>query len=325
MSETVLDYTSLSTAASCGRKFQYAVEERLAPKGARVPLIAGSIMHEALRSLYADGWDIEAAVSVLHAAFDRSGWTPPRVCMCEKKSNCKCYAYMTRGHLEVVLRNYHADRSKSPTWIEAESTLPAAESSRLEEAIVWDWKGESGEVLRLGGKIDLPTVIAGKRCIVDHKTSTSWLNSFWFTQRFGLGLQFRLYAAAMQALHGERYEEAWVNAIYIGQSAADDATAWARRQSVPHMLKKVADITPASLEEAWQWAKGHSETIDLWRKTGRFPQNERACGDWGSCEFAPLCSVAPGMRREIEKRRGYEVRVIDGLLASGADSSEEVA
>ena len=308
----VLDYSAASTLHACSRKFQYQYEQGLRPKGGDPAYLhGGSAFHEALHSLYTLRWDLGAAMDAL-----RAGWgdfITPRVGK---------HAYLTLGHLELVLERYFEDRTQNPTALE-KGAIEGAERLHAEDAIVFDWPGKDGRLLRVGGKIDLPTMLAGERFIVDHKTTTSWLNNWWFAERFTLGHQFRVYGAAMKALTGETYSGAYVNGIYIGEKATDPPEAWKKRQSVPNSLFGPISFSEEMLEETWDWMDSAHALKEMHESRGHWPQNEAACGLYGGCQFKVLCERTPKVRSAIA-RMEFDVVRNTGVLLSGADGTERV-
>ena len=300
--ETALvpDYSYISTFARCPRRGYYAHVLGLEPPEPNIPALAGTAMHAALHVLYTQAWDYDAAREALAASWG------------DLKPSGR-YEWLTLGHLEIVLRNYMEDRRPDEVGqvVEIGTTLD-------ENAVVFDWKNAKGESIRLGGKIDLPRLIANQRYVIDHKTTTSWLNEWWLKERYPLLHQARIYVAALQALTGERYEGAYINGIYIGQFAADEPAAWAKRKSVRSKLFGPFMFSQSQLEETWEWAKTWLDTIRFWQEADRWPQNEGACSDFGGCSYLELCQAHPVVRPSLISRK-YVRRAPTGVLASGAD------
>ena len=308
----VMDYSAASLLHSCPRKFDLSANQGLRPKGGDpVYMHAGTCMHEALHSLYTVRWDLGLAMDALRAKW--GDFVSPKVGK---------HAYLTLGHMEVCLENYFEDRSLRPTALE-KGAIEGAERLHAEDAIVFDWRHSDGRLIRVGGKIDLPTMLAGERFIVDHKTTTSWLNNWWFTERFSLGHQFRVYGAGMRALTGETYSGAYVNAVYIGEKAGDDVVKWKTRQSVPNALFGPISFSDDMLDETWEWMEAAHRLKEFHAAAGVWPQNEAACGLYGGCQFKVLCERAPKVRKAIARMEFDKVE-LTGVLMSGADGTERV-
>jgi hypothetical protein len=302
-----MDYSAASTLHACPRKFRHQYIERLRLKGGEAPyLTAGTAMHSALEALYTVQWDLAGALEALREALE--GYQPP---------TSGKFAYLTPGHLEIVLAEYFEDRSAKPTALES-AIIGESGRERSEEAITFDWQHSDGRVIRVGGKLDLPTKLGGQRYVVDHKTTTSWLNDYWYRERFALGHQFRVYCAAMKALTGERYSGAYINALYLGEPPK---RGWGTGKSVSNALYGPMEFSEEMLEETWEWMEAAQALAAFHEERGTWPQNEGACGAYGGCEYLDLCQRTPQVRKAIAKVN-YEVWEPQGVLMSGADGSK---
>jgi len=269
-----------------------------------MPMHCGSAGHAALDVLYTQKWDRKLALDAFRASW---GDVKPPL---EGK-----HAYLTRGHGEAVLEAYIEEREESPTMLEEAAVLGGV----AEQAIVFQWPSADGsELLTIGGKPDLPVKFStGAHYIVDHKWTTLWLNSFWEKQ-FKVGHQLRIYAAMMQHREGIVFDGGYINAVYMGKSPKGE---WSKLASSPTRLVQV-DFTPAHLEETWAWVKALQKEEELWQELGTWPQDEKACGNYGGCEFLELCEAPPGALRESLMRTKFEEWEPTGILLSGADGNK---
>lgn len=298
------DYSAISTLHTCARMYQHKYKQYLRPAEPEPPyLTGGQGGHAALHYLYTEAWDLEGALDAL-----RTSWggyeTPPG----------HKHGYLTLGHMEAVIEEYFRDRSERPTALEQEDMR----STRLnaEEAIVFEWPHpQTGEILIVGGKPDLPTQLAAQNYMIDNKFTTSWINSHW-AKRFQLGHQFRIYCAAMEVLTGERYEGAYINAIYIGEPPK---RGWGSGKSVQNMLLGPFTYTEEHMIETWEWLKAGQEMEQLFDQLGFWPQNEQACDSYGGCDYLPICERTPKLR-DFVIRQQYRQRPPTGKLVSGADN-----
>lgn len=301
--DLVHDFSSLSTAASCLRKFKHKYVDRLDTPGPNPAMHAGSALHAAFEVLYGERWDLGAALDALAEAW--AGFrTPP---------NHK-HSYLSLGHLEIVLENYVDDRERSPTILEKATVV----GSGVEGATVFEWPDAEGEILRVGGVPDIAIEVAGQRYIVDHKATTSWLNDWW-AKGFSMSHQFKIYCAMMQHVYGLRFDGAYVNGVYMGEAAADEDRDWSQQKSSPNRLFGPFNYTGGHLAETREWVRRWSEIIERCEEDGEWPQNERACGDYGGCSFLPLCELPPAAR-EAKAASAFERWEPTGVLVSGADS-----
>jgi len=268
-----------------------------------MPMHVGTCGHAALNVLYTEKWDRKLAL----AAF-RDAWGDVKPPLEGKHS------YLTRAHGERVLEDYIKEREENPTMLEEAAVLGGV----AETALIFEWPNADGsELLTLGGKPDLPVKFpTGSYYIVDHKWTTLWLNSYWENQ-FKIGHQLKIYAAMMRQREGIHFEGGYINAVYMGKPPKSD---WSKIASSPTRLVQI-DFTPAHLAETWEWVKALQAEEKLWEELEIWPQDEKACGNYGGCEFLELCQ-ATGALRESLMRTKFEEWKPTGVLLSGADGSE---
>ena len=280
-------YSGLSLLSSCAFKFYLSYVRNLERPGINMPLHCGDAGHVALNVLYTEAWDRKLALEAFRASW---GDVKPPL---EGK-----HAFLTRGHGESVLEAYIDDRESHPTMLEEAAVYEGAE-----KLLTFDWPSPdgSGEFITLRGMPDLPMKFPnGGNYVVDHKWTTMWLNSWWEKQ-FKVGHQLKIYAAMMAQKEGISFDGGFVNAIYMGKSPKSD---WSKIQSSPNRLIQI-DFTPKHLEETWRWARGIQAIEETCESLGIWPQNERACSDWGGCEFLELCEAPPGALRESLMRTKF--------------------
>lgn len=327
MTAPVADYSYLSAIANCGRYAYYAFERGLVPRDTApsVALHLGRAIHVAIDWLYTNDWDVDGAVA---AALDTWGdfALPPT----------HKHAYATRGHLEVIVRNYADDRKDD-----------AIRPMRLHindiniERLGIDLSQEDGGYIRLietplvvkmedltyAGKIDLPAYAGDELAIIDTKTSRQWLSEHW-AQRYARSHQLRGYVLMMRELTGLDFHRAYINAIYTGKEAADEDSKWAKRSTKRNAIFGPFVYSKQMLEETKQWARQWLKMRDIYREQATaigetaWPQNDRACFMYGEpCVFYDICKQSPHIREAII-RTNYERRELTGVLASGADSED---
>lgn len=301
------DFSSLSTAASCLRKYYWQYVRRLEEPGENVPMKGGTAIHAAFEVLYGGEWDLPVALDAMRESY--RGFRPPPASK---------HSYLTEGHLEIALTRYFEDRSERPTILEEASVA----GSGVEGAVVFDWPNAEGEIVRIGGKPDLPIQTGSQRWIVDHKATTGYVNRWW-AKSFSVSHQFRIYVAAMRHLFALEFDGAYVNGIHIGPNAVKEPGYWKGVKSSPNALFGPFNYGEGHLEETWSWVKEWTEIIE-----GRdvedpasWPQNERACGDYGGCAYLPLCELPPAARASRARTHFVEWEP-EGILLSGADSDD---
>ncbi len=284
-------YSSLSLLAECPQKFYFRKGERLERPGKSLAAHTGSALHAALNVLYADSWDLKLATEALHEA-----WGDVKPTLGAK------HGWLTRGFAEARLVAYMQEREESPTVLEEGAPLPGA----VEERMIFQWPDANGDIVEVEGICDLPLTDGSTNYIVDHKCTTGWVNSHW-TNQFRVGNQLRVYAAMMSNVLGVIFRSGLINAIYIGEKALDPPDKWLKRKSSPSLLSRV-DFTREQIEEAHDWVKGWQDAFMHYESLGRWPRNEKACGNYGGCEFLELCTAPSAMARKARMMTRYARR-----------------
>jgi hypothetical protein len=275
-------YSSLSTLANCAQLFDYKYREELEAPDTRLPMLAGSAIDAALNVLYTKAWDFSEAATAL-----AESWGDTRTPLGSK------HPWLTLPFLEERLRLYMQEREESPTILEEGEVLK--EWSGVKKT--FEWVGDSG-VVSVTSIPDFVLLHGGKHYIPDLKCTTQWINDYWFMQ-FRISHQLRIYAAQMQSLEGIRVDGGLINAVYMGEKALDPPEAWKKRKSAPSALKLV-DFTQEQIADAHWWVTGLEAQERAHEESGIWPKNEKACNNYGGCEFLPLCTApSENVRRAL--------------------------
>lgn len=121
--------------------------------------------------------------------------------------------------------------------------------------------------------------------VVDRKTTTSTLGSGYF-DRYLVNSQLMGYMVASRIFLGRPALSAVIDAAQI----AVDFTRFGRRSF---------HYSPAQLEE---WLSNTCHYILLaedYAKSGVWPMNDSACGNYGGCDFAQVCSAPKNVRHSL--------------------------
>lgn len=148
------------------------------------------------------------------------------------------------------------------------------------------------------GHLDRVVEYAGDYYIQDQKTTGASLGSYYF-KRYSPDNQMSLYTVAGQVI--------WklpVKGVMI--DAAQIAVGFTRFE------RGFAFRTPEQSEEWLADAEWHIHNI--WEATLRnhFPQNDKACMNYGGCQFLAVCSKSPQVREEFLKT-DFEKRMMNPL------------
>lgn len=294
------DATTLQKVADCPRKHFTRVEQNLRRTGYSVKMIAGIVLHDALEYYYAHpapGPEIEeTAVQILLDGYD--SWGIDRGQMDPKET------HISKDHLENVLRNYFHYWNHEAIEIYSPVSVLRMDDLDLSDVIAAKFLttesgliilGESNLIMRFdvdgedfiySGKPDLPVrKQAGTLCIMDHKTTSSYLSDWW-AKSYEVSNKMRGYMAMVWKLLGERPSVAVINGIYVGKYATNPNSKATKFQRFEY------NFTEKHLHEAiknqYMWAK----TIDFYREQGYFPQG---CA-FGGCSQPDICKTDPDER-----------------------------
>ena len=150
------------------------------------------------------------------------------------------------------------------------------------------------------GHLDRLVEYAGDYYIQDQKTTGASLGSYYF-KRYTPDNQMSLYTMAGQVV--------WklpVKGVMI--DAAQIAVGFTRFE------RGFAFRTQEQIEEWMRDAEWHIETIWSAALKGNFPQNDKACMNYGGCQFLGVCSKSPQVRQafletDFERRRPNPLEV----------------
>lgn len=320
MRELIIDYSANSVLQECARKFKHSYIDNLVLPEPNVPMYAGQVMAEALCELHTvqkerwkRGKDEHDTVHQAVCEVLEQSWgefqTPPG----------SKHSYLTLGHLESTLWYYIRDRD--PFQVE-----PISESGKIlaERATFFEWpafRNGALELLCIGGKPDIPARVSGEAVIVDWKCSTQYITNFWAKKFSVVGHQLRTYIAMLRHAYGIEVKAAYVDGVHIGAKAASGDEAWKNLESQRSKLFGPFYFDAQLLQETWEWYYAGQEQRRLYESLNYWPQNERACQNFGGCQFQTLCSASPRVRRAREMSE-FEVRRPTGALLSGADGGE---
>lgn len=311
------DYSFLSVAAECARRFYYKFERGLSSREPAVPLHAGSAGHAGVYELHVNGWDLDRALAAMHRS-----WGDFKTPINSK------WSWLTPGHMELVLANYKEDR-------EHDALQPLR--MRLDDINLKRWALDSTLTLDdegyvvfaeqpiavsfddfvYAGKIDLPATIGSTPYVCDFKFTSSWLTEFW-ASRYAYSHQMRGYVLLMQELTGRKFAGVYINGVYMGKEAGDEKEKWKRRTSSRSALFGPYLYSAQMLEETKAWVREHLKLIEFYKENELWPQNDKACQ---FCEFKSICHTTPPLR-EGRIRQDFVTRELTGVLASGADSDD---
>lgn len=310
----IWDATTAYNVTVCPRKAEYKLRMGLQKKDSSpLYLLAGSSVHAALNAWYC-GCSEEEVLAVLYATWGDGDSLP--------RPPGDPYSHISLGFLETVLRNYMEYSRKRDTFyplvvelddLDLEKVVAAiwsvTDSGKVvlgESKLVMEFEIEEGVKFCYAMKPDLPVVAGGQVFVLDHKTTSSYLSSYYFGQ-FRISNQLRGYCAGLSRLLNREVNGAIINGLYLGPKAVDSTFKGSLFERYGPFI-----FTRKHQEEAirnqYHWRK----VLDYYESVGYYPQ---AVGKHcSSCEFLELCRANPLVRESVIAQdyiQGNEVKFFD--------------
>jgi hypothetical protein len=284
------DFSYLNCLLECPRKFYLRHVRPIEPKEGSILLKAGTAGHAALAEWYhpKSMYSLECALDALHAHY-------------EDVVPAGRYDFLTLGHMEVILKNFH------DYWL---GRCPWDVVERIEEPLVAEIDGTE-----FGGIPDLMVEEHGDLLVCDHKFTTTYLGGHLYN-RVKFSPQLRIYCVLATAFYKTPVRSGVINAIYMGDKASNPESKAQRFDRYRF------DFTEDQIEETRKWLlEMNWRAMEIFSKQTLspfdFPQHGGAHCGW--CEYRELCEVSPALRDGIERSR-FQPREVSGILSSGADS-----
>lgn len=302
------DSTSIGNLKTCPRKYFYSQVYGIsqgqaawgwAPRAESVHLVFGLLFHGATERydhLRADGVEFEQAVIevirwTLAATWDKATGRP-------WNSDDPNKNRFTLVRTLVWYLDQFKDDPVSTVILA--NGKPAVELSfRFELGFN---STATGEPFLLCGHLDRLGVLEDKTYILDKKTSKNTINSDFF-KKFSPDNQFSLYTLGAKVIWpGE------VKGLIV--DAAQVAVTFSRFQ------RGLVYRDDAQLDEWLRDTRFYIKQAEYFAKSGYWPQNDKACGNYGGCEFRGICARSPVVRDQWLKA-DYVARQWDPLQVRG--------
>lgn len=291
------DSTSLGTIMSCPKQYYYSIILGKAPRNESVHLLFGSWYHKAFETYHhakAAGADYEEAVRkavryCLEATWDRRLGRPWISDLPEKNrvSLVRTVVWYLEKFKDDPIETVILSNGK-----------PAVELSfRFEVGAM-----PNGDPILMCGHLDRLGMFQGEPFINDYKTTKSQLNPDFF-DRFAPDLQFSLYTFASNVVYHTPVKGLIVDAAQIGVTFSRFQRGIIHRS--PEQHDEFLESYLWWVNQAYQYAEA-----EYW------PQNTKACGNYGGCAFRPICSKSPSVREQWLKT-AYKDRAWDPAVARG--------
>lgn len=295
-----IDSTSLGEFKTCPRKYFYSIVAGWGPRGESPHLTFGILLHKAREDydkarLRGDSHD-EALDASLDSAL-KATWNKELGRPWLSGHNLK-----NRLTLIQTLVWYLDDKGRDDsleTMVMANGQPAVELSFRFDSGLKCE---TTGEAILLCGHLDRIAYLNDVPYITDIKTSGSDVSARW-AQQFTPGNQFSLYALAGRVAFGLEIKDLIVDGVQVG-------VGFSRFQR--HVIRRTEDQLSEWLHDT-SIVVGHMEdcAVDCY-----WPQNDKACGNYGGCPFQSVCSKSPSSR-EAWLKSDFDRRVWDPLQVRG--------
>lgn len=280
------DSTCLGLLKTCPRKYYYKMIENWSKGGESLHLDFGIYYHSALeeydKAKAKGACHDEATEICLHHALiiskDFVGTDNPTAW--ESKGNVKSRATLIRA-IVWYLEHFRDDPAKT---VILDDGKPAVELSFRMELPIENMYGEN---IMLSGHLDRLVEMGDQIYVLDRKTTASTLGSYYYNQ-YSPNNQMSLYTLASQVVLPKA-------AAGVIIDAAQLAVGFAR------FHRGIVTRTQAQLDEWLKDFERWMRAAERFAAEGYWPMNDTACGNYGGCEFQPVCKMDPCVRGLILK------------------------
>ena len=298
--QLAIDSTSLGAYKTCPRYYQYSILLGWEPKGKSVHLLFGLWMHEGREKYYLDRWNgishEDALANTIHWAL-KATWD-------SKLSRPWISNHSTKNRLTLIRTLvWYLDKYGNDDPLETVEVAPGKPAVEVSFSFGTGRRSQDGEEFLLCGHVDRVVKLNAAQYISDLKTTGSILYQDWFDQ-FTPDNQFTLYITAAQVVFHAPISSLIVDGIQILANGS-------------RFQRGLVERKESQIEEWWD------ETINWWlslmeqsARSNYYPQNDKACGNYGGCPYRPVCSKPPSLR-EATLQREYTRRVWDPLKVRG--------
>lgn len=291
------DSTCLGMIKTCPRLYQYTMIEGWGSRDESIHLRFGIEYHKALEEfdkLLASGVDRESAIhATVHNLTVRTvEWNPD--------PNTKAGRYKNRATLQSLVIDYldHFEDDPAETYIRLDGQ-PAVELSFRFELDFGPYAGHH-TVIGEGGLIDIsqPYLLSGhldrvvnfngELMVMDRKTTTTTISSYYFEQ-YEPHNQMTLYAFAGKVVLNSPVRGVIIDAAQVmleGPNRFVRGFTYRNDDQIGEWLESLRVVL----------AQAESYAIENF-----WPMNDTACDKFGGCKFREICSKTPSVRENFLK------------------------
>jgi len=286
------DSTSLGSLKTCPRYYQYTMIDNYQRKSDAIHLRWGQECGKAI-----DDYTISKAKGVDHdnAIFNSVRALVERICDWTPEPTTKSEEVKSKENLvrTVVwyLDHYENDAAEVVTLANGK---PAVELSfRFEfefgpEYVRFDY---TPQPYLLCGHLDKVVNFSGDLFVMDHKTTTGTLGSYYFDQ-YNPHNQMSCYTLASQMIMKSPIKGVIIDGIQVVNLADPN------RKKEPFFRRGITFRTKDQNEEWLADLRRWLSLAERYAEEDHWPMNDTSCSMYGGCRFREVCSKSPQVREK---------------------------
>jgi len=303
------DSTSLGWLKECPRKYQYHMIEGYSGRGESVHLEFGILYHSALEQyecLKAQDLSHDEAITVVVKELLKNTWRDGKPWRAAKDLSSDDRASVKNRENLIRSVIWYLDKFEQDP---AQTRFHPTTGNPMVE-LHFQFEIDAGldidHPYTLCGHLDRVVDFQDQPFVMDRKTTTSTLGSYYFEQ-YDPDNQISLYTIASKvAFHTP------VNGVII--DAAQIAVGFSR--FVRSFVFKTQDQIDEWLKDLKIWLRQAA----IYAEANYWPQNDKSCHKFGGCPFREICSKSPGVRDKFLDS-AFERRQWNPLVPRGGDAS----
>lgn len=308
------DSTSLGWLKTCPRLYQYSMIDGWRTRSGSVHLLFGGWYHSALElydRLKSEGANHEDALrEVVKQCLE---WTWVRPTVMGQGGETSGFAWDSGHNLKTretlirsviwYLEQFHDDACKT---VQLANGKPAVELSfRMEMPWGPQWQSKPDKQMIeegvdpepqpyvISGHLDRVVEFQGAFYVMDRKTSSTTIGSYYFDQ-YDPDNQMSLYSMAARVIYNTPVRGVIIDAAQIAVGFSRFSRGFTFR-------------TEAQINEWLNETKVWLGLAEQFAVAGHWPMNDKSCHQYGGCVFRGVCSKSPEVRDKFLES-GFEKR-----------------
>lgn len=272
------DSTSLGLLKTCPRLYQYTILEGYIPKSESIHLRFGIEYHTALQE-----YDVSRANGISHedSIHDVVANLVRRTHDWRPDPESKAGRYKNRDSIVSLVVDYldHFADDPAETYIKSDGTAAVELSFRFE----LDFGPTDSVKYMLSGHLDRVVRFNDQLLVVDHKTTTTTIGSYYFDQ-WEPNNQMTLYTLAGSIVLDTPIKGVIIDAAQI---LLDQPNRFVR------------GFTYRTQDQLNEWLQSLDTFLalnEVYAVNDFWPMNDMSCDKYGGCKFRGICSKSPQVR-----------------------------